>query len=66
MPVLLNPKKIIEIIGNTYNSYYLLLLLFIIIAVAAFANLNGMVAFAMLLVFMFGLKPQSASSDANK
>ena len=62
MPVLLNPKKIIEIIGNTYNSYYLLVLLFIIIAVAAFANLNGIVAFAMLLVFLFGLKPQSDSS----
>ena len=64
MPILLNPRKIIEIIGNKYNSYYLLLLLFIMIAIAAFANLNGMVAFAMLLVFLFGLKPQSATSPA--
>jgi hypothetical protein len=69
MPILLNPRKIIEIIGNKYNSYYLLLLLFIMVAIAAFANLNGMVAFAMLLVFLFGLKPQSATSpgpDVNK
>jgi hypothetical protein len=66
LPVLLNPKKIIEIIGNSYNSYYLLLLLFIMIAVGAFTHLNGMVAFAMLLVFLFGLKPQSASPIATK
>ena len=66
LPLLLNPKKIIEIIGNSYNSYYLLLLLFIMIAVGAFTHLNGMVAFAMLLVFLFGLKPQSASPIATK
>lgn len=65
LPVILNPRKIIEIIGNKYNSYYLLILLFIFIAVGAFANLNGMVAFAMLLVFLFGLKPQTTKSDTN-
>jgi hypothetical protein len=65
LPILLNPKKIIEIIGNAYNSYYLLLLLFILVTVAAFTHLNAAVAVPMLLVFMFGLKPQSSSSDAN-
>ena len=62
LPILLNPKKIIEIIGNAYNSYYLLLLLFILVTVTAFTHLNAAVAVPMLLVFMFGLKPQSDSS----
>jgi len=65
LPVLLNPKKIIEIIGNTYNSYYLLLLLFILITVAAFTYLNAVVAVPMLLVFLYGLKPQSATPSGN-
>lgn len=63
LPVLLNPKKIIEIIGNAYNSYYLLLLLFILITVAAFTYLNAAVAVPMLLVFLYGLKPQSATPN---
>lgn len=66
LPILLNPKKIIEIIGNAYNSYYLLLLLFILVTVAAFTHLNAAVAVPMLLVFMFGLKPQSDSSTNGK
>ena len=64
LPVILNAKQIMEIMGNKYNSYYLLLIFFIIAIVAAFSNLQTVVAVPMLLIFIIvGFMPPSNSSD---
>lgn len=55
LPVLLNGKKIMEIMRHKYNSYYLILLLLIATIVIAFVNLNIMVAVPMLLVCIYSL-----------
>jgi hypothetical protein len=54
LPVMLNSKKIMEIMGNKFNSYYLLLLFFIMTIVSAFTNLQTMIALPMVLIFLIG------------
>ena len=64
LPVVLNAKQIMEIMGNKFNSYYLLLLLFILTIVAAFTNLQTMVAVPMLIIFIIaGVMPPSSGQS---
>ena len=55
LPPLLNGKDIMKIIGNTYNSFYILILLLSMITVSAFTFLNIPTAFVMTIVFIFSL-----------
>jgi len=57
LPVMLNGRKIMEIMGNNFNSYYLLLLFFIMTIVAAFTNLTLPVAIPMLIIFLIAFIP---------
>jgi len=57
IPPMLNGKKIMEIMGEKFNSYYLTVLFLILIIVAAFTNLNPIIAVVMALVFAKHLIP---------
>ena len=52
LPVMLNGKKIMEIMGSKFNSYYLLVSLLLMIIGAAFADLNIVIAIVMTIVFL--------------
>jgi len=52
LPVMLNGKKIMEIMGSKFNSYYLLVCLLLMIIGAAFTDLNIVIAIVMTLVFL--------------
>ena len=63
LPVILNGKQIMEIMGNKFNSYYLLVLFFILTIVAAFSNLQTMVAVPMLIIILIlGFMPPSTTN----
>lgn len=66
LPLMLSPRKIFEIMGNRYNSYYLSLVLFTLIIAAAFSNLNIIVAVVMLLVFLPNLIPPGMNPFKSK
>ena len=66
LPVFLNGKKIMEIMGNKYNSYYLTVLLLISIIMAAFSQLNIITAIVMTLVFLPSLIPPGMNPMAKK
>lgn len=55
LPLILNSKEIIGTVGESYNSFYLLLLLLSAFTVAAFINLNLWTSVPMLLVFLYSL-----------
>jgi hypothetical protein len=57
LPPMLNGKKIMEIMGEKFNSYYLTVLFLILVIVAAFTNLNPIIAIVMALVFARHLIP---------
>jgi len=57
LPPMLNGSKIMEIIGEKYNSYYLTLLFLILVIISAFTNLNIIIAIVMTLVFAKHLIP---------
>lgn len=57
LPPMLNGKKIMEIMGEKFNSYYLTVLFLILVIVAAFTNLNPIIAVVMALVFAKHLIP---------
>ncbi len=57
LPPMLNGKKIMEIMGEKFNSYYLTVLFLILVIVAAFTNLNPIIAIVMALVFAKHLIP---------
>ena len=65
LPVILNGKKILEIMQHDYNRYYLLALTLILTIVVAFSSLNSMVVIPMLIVFLYSLwsaRPNNQSS----
>lgn len=66
LPVFLNGKTIMEIMGNKYNSYYLTILLLVSIIMAAFAELNSITAIVMTLVFLSSLIPPGMNPMAKK
>jgi len=55
LPPLLNGKDIMKIIGNTYNSFYILILLLTMITASAFTYLTIPTAVVMTIVFIFSL-----------
>ena len=57
LPPMLNGKKIMEIMGEKFNSYYLTVLFLILVIVAAFTKLNPIIAIVMSLVFAKHLIP---------
>ena len=57
LPPMLNGKKIMEIMGEKFNSYYLTVLFLILVIVSAFTNLNPIIAVVMALVFAKHLIP---------
>ena len=66
LPPLLNGKKIMEIIGEKFNSYYLTLLFLILLIVSAFSKLNPIIAIVMTLVFLKHMIPPGMSPFAKK
>lgn len=65
-PPMLNGKKIMEIMGESFNSYYLTLLFLILVAVSAFANLNIIIAVVMTVVFAVRLIPPGMNPLSKK
>ena len=57
LPPMLNGKKIMEIMGEKFNSYYLTVLFLILVITAAFTSLNPIIAIVMTLVFAKHLIP---------
>ena len=66
LPPLLNGKKIMEIIGEQFNSYYLTLLFLILLIVAAFSKLNPIIAIVMTLVFLKHMIPPGMNPFSKK
>ncbi len=65
-PSMLNGKKIMEIMGEPFNSYYLTLLFLILVSLAAFANLNIIIAIVMTAVFALRLIPPGMNPLSKK
>lgn len=57
LPVMLNAKKIMEIMGSKFNSYYLTLSLLLMVIGAAFKDLNIIIAIVMTIIFIPSLLP---------
>jgi len=57
LPLLMNGNKLMEIMGNKFNSYYLLLLLLTLVTIGAFTQLNSITAIVMLIVFLISSIP---------
>lgn len=57
LPVMLNAKKIMEIMGSKFNSYYLTLCLLLMVIGAAFKDLNIIIAIIMTIIFIPSLLP---------
>lgn len=57
LPIMMNPRKIIEIMGHDYNTYFMKLLFFIMVISAAFKNLNLIVAIVMTVIFLLNALP---------
>ena len=55
LPPLLNGKDIMKIIGNSFNSFYILIWLLTMITIAAFTHLNIVTAVVMTIVFIVSL-----------
>jgi hypothetical protein len=66
LPVILNGKKIIEIMGNEYNSYYLGVLFLISTIVVSFINLSYWTAVPLSIVCLYGLIPPGLRGQSNK
>jgi hypothetical protein len=66
LPVILNGRKIIEIMGNEYNSYYLGVLFLIATIVVSFINLSYWTAVPLSIVCLYGLIPPGLKGQSNK
>ena len=66
LPVILNGRKILEIIGNEYNSYYLGVLFLIATIVVSFINLSYWTAVPLSIVCLYGLIPPYFRGQSNK
>jgi uncharacterized membrane protein YhaH (DUF805 family) len=67
---MMNAKDIINIIGKTFNAWWLKIIFFILVISAAFKHLNLTIAVIMLIVFLIqsippGMNPMSKSSEAS-
>ena len=70
LPVMMNAKEIISIIGKTFNAWWLKIIFFILVISAAFKHLNLTIAIIMLIVFLIqsippGMNPMSKSTEAS-
>jgi hypothetical protein len=70
LPVMMNAKEIISIIGKTFNAWWLKIIFFILVISAAFKHLNLTIAIIMLIVFLIqsippGMNPMSKSSEGS-
>jgi hypothetical protein len=57
LPIIINPGKIIEIMGHDYNAYFMKILFFFLIIPSTFKNLNIIVAVVMTIIFLINLLP---------
>lgn len=65
LPIMLNAKTIINIMGNEWNTFYLKLIFFIFCIISAFKNLNLYVAIAMSIVFFINMLPPKVAKAGN-
>jgi hypothetical protein len=65
LPIMLNAKTIINIMGNEWNTFYLKLIFFIFCIISAFKNLNLYVAIAMSIVFLINMLPPKVAKAGN-
>ena len=70
LPVMMNAKDIINIIGKTFNAWWLKIIFFILVISAAFKHLNLTIAIIMLIVFLIqsippGMNPMSKTTEAS-
>jgi len=70
LPVIMNPKDIINIIGKTFNAWWLKIIFFMLVISAAFKHLNLTISIIMLIVFVIqsippGMNPMSKSTEGS-
>ena len=61
LPIMMNPSKIIEIMGHDYNAYFMKLLFFLLVIISAFKNLNMTIAIVMTIIFLINSMPPNVT-----
>jgi hypothetical protein len=65
LPLMINPKELVNIMGNKWNTFYMKLIFYILCSISAFKNLETFPAIAMTLVFVFNMLPPKGNKNEN-
>lgn len=65
LPLMINPKELVNIMGNKWNAWYMKFLFLLFCIVSAFKNLETFPAIAMTLVFVFNMLPPKGNKNEN-
>jgi len=61
LPLMINPKELVNIMGNKWNTFYMKLIFYILCSISAFKNLETFPAIAMTIIFLINMIPPKAS-----
>ena len=66
LPVMINPKELVNIMGNKWNAWYMKFLFFSFCIISAFINLETLPAIAMSIVFIINMLPPTRKKYENE
>lgn len=65
LPILINPKELINIMGNKWNAWYMKFLFLLFCILSAFKNLETLPAIAMTIIFVINMLPPKGNNNEN-